>query len=224
MPDHLPHPPTTIPATMHNHASLRILIADDEPLIAHLIAQEVVAAGHRVVAKAIDGRNALRLTQELHPDVVLMDISMPEMDGFEASEMIQDHCPTPIVMLTAHAEQDMLAKAADCGAGAYLVKPPEAGEINRALVIAISRHSDIMKLLRMNQELQEALLDVKVLKGLLPICCQCKKIHSENGQWQQVETYVRNHTNAEFTHTYCPTCAKHYFPDAVDEEGHVRQP
>ncbi|MCU0794151.1 MAG: response regulator [Opitutaceae bacterium] len=189
-------------------ASLRIVIADDEPLILHLVGQEVNIAGHKVVGQALDGREALELTERLKPDVVLMDISMPEMDGFEATELIQDRCPTPVVMLTAHLEQEMLERAADCGVGAYLAKPPQAGDINRAIVVAMARH---------------ALLELKVLHGLLPICCSCKKIHDESGKWEQLESYISAHTDAKFTHTYCPSCARQYFPGMVDENGLVRE-
>jgi AmiR/NasT family two-component response regulator len=204
-------------------ASLRIVIADDEPLILHLVGQEVNIAGHKVVGQALDGREALELTERLKPDVVLMDISMPEMDGFEATELIQDRCPTPVVMLTAHLEQEILERAADCGVGAYLAKPPQAGDINRAIVVAMARHDDLMKILRMNREMQAALLELKVLHGLLPICCSCKKIHDESGKWEQLESYISAHTDAKFTHTYCPSCARQYFPGMVDENGLVRE-
>jgi DNA-binding NarL/FixJ family response regulator len=152
------------------------------------------------------------MVRELRPDVVLMDISMPEMDGITAAGLIQQECPTPVVILTAHDESDMVTRATAAGVGAFVVKPPEADELERAITIAMARHADLVELRRLNADLQQALAEVKTLTGLLPICCGCKKIRDDTGYWEQVEVYVMKRTEAKFSHGYCPTCLEKYFP------------
>ena len=106
------------------------------------------------------------------------------------------------------------------GAGAYLVKMPNAREIERAVAIATARFDDMMKLRRLNGELQErneqleaALNKVKQLSGLLPICANCKKIRDDDGYWQDVAVYIRDHSEADFTHGLCPICIKVLYPE-----------
>ncbi|MCK4911927.1 MAG: response regulator, partial [Thermodesulfovibrionales bacterium] len=90
------------------------------------------------------------------PDVVLMDIEMPEMNGLDASKEIQEICPTPIVILSAYESSDLFEKASAAGAGAYLIKPANLSEIERAITIAVARHGDLIKL-------QDALMKEKTL-------------------------------------------------------------
>ena len=104
--------------------------------------------------------------------------------------------------------------------GAYLLKPPKAREVERAITIAIARFGDLMSLRYLNtelearnSELQEALDKVNLLSGLLPICSHCKKIRDDEGYWQQVEVYIRDHSEAEFSHGICPDCMRNYYPD-----------
>ena len=99
-----------------------------------------------------------------------MDIEMPEMDGLEAARQIQEKYPCPVVLLTSHDEPEMVRLASQAGVGAYLLKPPRIEEIERALIIATARFADLTELRRLNNELKIALDNVKVLRGLLPIC------------------------------------------------------
>jgi response regulator NasT len=112
---------------------LRVLIVDDEALICNLIQNELEMVGHQVVGRASDGSQALEMVRDLRPDIVLMDIAMPGMDGLEATRQIQKSCPTPVVLLTAHDDIDLVQRAGEVGAGAYLVKPPYAPELARAM-------------------------------------------------------------------------------------------
>jgi AmiR/NasT family two-component response regulator len=198
---------------MHT-APIRALIAEDDALVASVIAAELDKIGVQVAGQASDGLQAVEMAGSLKPDVVLMDIEMPEMNGLEAARRIQSLCPTPVVVLTVYEEQEMADQAAEAGVGAYLLKPPKAHELERAITIARARFADLIEMRRLNTQLQEALAKVKTLHGLLPICSNCKKIRDDQGYWQQIEMYIRNHSDAEFSHGICPECTiKLYPPD-----------
>ena len=197
-----------------NHPSrTRVLLAEDEGLIAALTRSEIESIGFTVVGTAADGRRAIDLTAELHPSVVVMDIAMPEVDGLTAAAAIQQDCPTPVVILSAHTDAKFVAQATAAGVGAFVVKPPRADELARAIAIAIARHADLMKLRHLNAELNQAIAETKTLSGLLPICCSCKKIRDDTGYWNEVEAYIATRTTAHFSHGYCPHCLNKYFPD-----------
>lgn len=193
--------------------SLRVLIADDSDSMSTIIRRQLEKIGHKVLDIATNGRKAFELAQSLQPDIILMDIEMPEMDGLEATQLIQDKCPRPVVLLTSHDDPEMIQRASKVGAGAYLLKPPSAEEIERTMVIALARFADLMELRRLNTELQKALNNVKVLRGLLPICVGCKKIRDDKGYWQAVEGYIKDHSEAEFSHGLCPDCLTKLYPD-----------
>jgi AmiR/NasT family two-component response regulator len=196
---------------MHTPA-IRALIAEDDALIAEVVAAELEKIGVEVVGKASDGQQAITFTETLQPDVVLMDINMPEMDGLEAARRIQEHCPTPVIVLTVHSVPEMVQEAAAAGVGAYLVKPPKGHELERAITIARARFADLMELRRLNAELQDALAKVKMLRGMLPICANCKKIRDDKGYWHQVEIFIRDHSEAELSHGICPDCMLVLYP------------
>ncbi len=192
---------------------VRALIAEDKFLVGEMIQGVAEDAGCIVVGPAMDGRQAVEMTNELHPDVILMDIKMPELDGIEASEIIQIRCPTPVVILTAYDTPEMLKEASAVGVGAFLGKPPKVRELSQAIEIARARFGDLVRLRHANnalqrrtKELQEALAKIKTLRGLIPICASCKKIRGDQGYWQQLEDYLVEHSEADFTHGLCPEC------------------
>ncbi len=197
---------------MKPNQEIRVLIAEDDVLVAGITREELESIGLIAVGIAADGKLAVEMTLALKPDVVLMDITMPKMDGIEAAAAIQVTCPTPVVILSAHDEAELVAKATAAGVGAFVIKPPQAQELERAIVIAMARHADLTELRQANQALQQALAEVKTLKGLLPICCGCKKIRDDKGYWSEVEVYVMKHTDAKFTHGLCPECVTKYYP------------
>ena len=191
----------------------RVVIADDQESMSAIIRRQLVKIGHVVIGKATNGRQAVEMTQLLQPDIVLMDIEMPEMDGLEAARLIHEQCPRPVVLLTGHDDPEMVRKASQAGVGAYLMKPPSAPEIERAIIIAVARFADLMELRRLNIELQLAFDNVKALKGLLPICASCKKICDDKGYWEGVESYIKKHTDVEFSHGLCPECITRLYPE-----------
>jgi AmiR/NasT family two-component response regulator len=197
--------------------SIRVLIAEDELLVVEMIQGLLEELGHTVVGKAANGKQAVALIHELGPDAVLMDFDMPEMNGLEAARRITDSRPTPVVLLTAYETPEMIAQAGSAGVGAYLTKPTNALEMDRALTIAVARFEDLMELRRMNAKLKEALFAFRTLSGMLPICASCKKIRNEKGQWQHIEEYISNHSEAEFTHSICPLCAHTLYGDIIKD-------
>ncbi|MFH1743776.1 MAG: response regulator [bacterium] len=202
---------------MKGEKRIRVLIVEDEYLVGEMVKGVLEEAGFLVIGEASNGAEAVESTSSLKPDVVLMDIQMPDLDGLEATRRIQQSCPTPVVILTAHDSKDLIQEASAAGVGAYLLKPPNAREVRRAITIATARFDDMMELRRLNTELKEALAHVHTLRGMLPICAHCKKIRDDQGYWRQVEEYIRKRSQAEFTHSICPDCAKKYYSQFLDD-------
>lgn len=211
---------------MKNQAYIGVLIAEDDYLVSKMIRGKLEQTGYMIVGEAADGRQAVDMTRAVQPDVVLMDIEMPYLNGIEAAEEIQQHCPTPVVILTAYDTPELIIKASEAGIGAYVRKPPHTKDLQIAITVAMARFGDLMELDRLNEtlqlrnkELQAALDQIKTLKGLLPICAQCKKIRDDKGYWHEVEVYIREHSDADFSHGICPSCLRTLYPDYYSGNG-----
>jgi AmiR/NasT family two-component response regulator len=205
---------------MKEQKPIRVLVAEDDFMVSKAITQILNDIGCEQVGLASNGEEAVEMTRSLQPDVILMDIMMPKLDGLQAARQIQENSPTPIVILTAYDSQELVNEASKSCASAFLIKPPEAFEIEKAVTIAMARHNDLMELRRMNKELQirkeeleKALAEINTLRGILPICAHCKKIRDDKGYWNQIESYIHEHSEAQFSHGICPDCAKELYPD-----------
>lgn len=126
--------------------SRRVLIAEDEALIRLDLREMLVEEGYDVVGEAGDGETAVRLAEELKPDLVIMDIKMPIMDGLAAAEKIAGARLAPVVILTAFSQRDLVERARAAGAMAYLVKPFQKSDLVPAVEIAVSRFAELMVL------------------------------------------------------------------------------
>jgi AmiR/NasT family two-component response regulator len=124
----------------------RVLIAEDEALIRLDLAEMLVEEGYDVVGEAGDGETAVRLAEELKPDLVILDIKMPIMDGLAAAERIAGERIAPVVILTAFSQRDLVERARAAGAMAYLVKPFQKSDLVPAIEIALSRYQEIAAL------------------------------------------------------------------------------
>ncbi len=124
----------------------RVVVAEDETLIRLDIVETLKEAGYDVVGEAPDGETAVRLVGELEPDVVVMDVKMPGMDGISAAEKIMGDRSCAVVMLTAFSQTELVERARDAGAMAYVVKPFTTADLLPALEIAISRFQEISSL------------------------------------------------------------------------------
>lgn len=125
------------------HPVRRVVVAEDEAVIRLDIVEMLREVGYDVVGEADDGESAIRLTEELRPDLVVMDIKMPVLDGISAAERITKARIAPVVLLTAFSQRELVERARDAGAMAYVVKPFTANDLVPALEIALSRHSEI---------------------------------------------------------------------------------
>ncbi len=124
----------------------RVLIAEDEALIRLDLAEMLVEEGYQVVGEAGDGETAVRLAEELKPDLVILDIKMPIMDGLAAAEKIAGARIAPVVILTAFSQRDLVERARSAGAMAYLVKPFQQSDLVPAIEMALSRFAEITAL------------------------------------------------------------------------------
>ena len=124
----------------------RVVIAEDEALIRLDVVEMLRDAGFDVVGEAGDGEHAVRLAEELRPDLVVLDVKMPVLDGISAAERIVKARIAPVVLLTAFSQRELVERARDVGAMAYVVKPFTAADLLPALEIAVSRHQQIAAL------------------------------------------------------------------------------
>ena len=124
----------------------RVLIAEDEALIRLDLAEMLGEEGYEVVGEAADGETAVRLAEELRPDLVILDIKMPIMDGLAAAERIAGARIAPVIILTAFSQRDLVERARAAGAMAYLVKPFQKSDLVPAIEIALTRYSEISAL------------------------------------------------------------------------------
>ena len=147
-----------------------VLIAEDEQLIRLDLKEMLQEEGWDVVAEAGDGEEAVRLAESTRPDLVVMDVKMPRVDGITAAEQIVDAGIAPVVILTAFSQRELVERARDAGAMAYLVKPFTKADLVPAIEIAVSRHQQLTALSREVEDLTERLETRKLLdraKGVL---------------------------------------------------------
>jgi AmiR/NasT family two-component response regulator len=151
-------------------AAIRILIAEDNDLVSLTLEEQLKGLGYDVIAIARTGTEVISLAVRLKPDLIIMDIRMPELEGTEAAARIRDQYPVPIVMLTAYADKETIRKAEAAGALAYLVKPVNENELPPTINIALARFRELQSLRSEVVELQDSLEARKLIeraKGIL---------------------------------------------------------
>lgn len=150
--------------------SLRVLVAEDEAVIRLDLVELLTEEGYKVIAEASDGAEALRLARELTPDLVVMDVKMPKMDGITAAAQIAEERIAPVVMLTAFSQRELVERARDAGAMAYVVKPFDSSDVVPAIEIAMGRFAEIRAVEAEVADLEERFASRKAVdqaKGLL---------------------------------------------------------
>ena len=148
----------------------RILIADDESLILMDLREMLTNLGYLVVGEANDGRSAVNMARELRPDLVIMDIKMPDMDGIEAAQVLTAEKVAPVLLLTAYSQQDLIERAKEAGVVGYLVKPFRESNLAPAIEITLSRFQEFQTVQKEVEDLKEALETRKIVdraKGIL---------------------------------------------------------
>ncbi len=180
---------------------VRILVAEDESLIRLDIVETLTEAGYEVVADAGDGEEALRLANEHEPDLAILDVKMPKMDGISVAEKLQEFS-IPTVMLTSFSDTDLVKRASEAGAMAYVVKPFSSNDLLPAIQIALSRGQELLDLEAEIADLTERLETRKLLdraKGLLQI--KMKLTEPEAYRWMQKASMDRRLTIAQVAET-----------------------
>ena len=188
---------------------MKILIAEDDPVSSYVLETTLSKWGYEVVVTH-DGEEALSgLLAEDAPQLAILDWMMPNLDGLEVCRRLRERegkQSTYVILLTAKTEKKDVVAGLEVGADDYITKPFDRSEL-RARVRVGARMVELQQALAARVgELQEALASVKQLQGIVPICAHCKKVRDDRNYWQQVESYVSSHTDAQFSHSICPDC------------------
>ncbi len=201
---------------------MRILVVEDDDITNRMLQKYLGDLGFDTTS-AFDGLQGWEILCQEDIHFVITDWMMPHMNGLELIKKIRekkDHVYTYIILLTAKTETKEIIEGISCGADDYMVKPFDK-DVLAVRVRAGQRIVELQeKLLKANKEqdiligeLKEALSEIKQLNGLLPICATCKKIRDDKGYWNQIELYIEKRSEAEFSHSICPDCAKKLYPD-----------
>ena len=187
----------------------RVLIAEDDAT-SRLVLEAILKKSGYVVISTCDGDQALAALQaEDAPRLAILDWMMPGLDGPQVCRRLREQkeqAPTYIILLTAlSGKQDIIA-GLGAGADDYVTKPFDRGELLARVRVGERVIALEDALSARVAELEDALSHIRTLQGILPICSYCRKVRDDEGYWQQVETYVRDHSEAQFSHGICPEC------------------
>lgn len=170
---------------------MRVLIVDDESLIRMDLRDIIESSGHEVVAEGTNGVEAIKLCKEYKPDIVLMDVKMPELDGIEAARQIGFHHEAPVVLLTSYSQQDLIDKARDSGVYGYLIKPVREEQLVPTLEMALGRYKSDAQLREKMAELEQSLEDRKIIQKGTGILMELYSI-SEVEAYNRIRTLSMN--------------------------------
>ncbi|MBN1779597.1 response regulator [bacterium] len=238
-----------------------ILIAEDSHTQAAHLKHTLLKNDYQVVV-TYDGKEALKTIRDQKPTIVISDVLMPGIDGYELCRKIKSDRNLrniPVILLTALSDPKDIIRGLECEADHFITKPYNEdfllSHIQYVLVNKELRRnamaemgieiffagqkrfitSDRMQILdllfstyeavlhknneleRINLELKQSLETIQKLKGLIPICSHCKKIRNDDGYWQQLEVFIKEHSDAEFTHGLCPDCEREIYTKYLDK-------
>jgi response regulator RpfG family c-di-GMP phosphodiesterase len=194
----------------------RLLVVDDEPLSIKILAK--MLGGDYEILAAGGGEEAIELSLAHLPDLIMLDVSMPGMDGYEVCRRLKECGATrdiPVIFITALEGDDHEMRGLALGAADYLQKPLNPVllrlRVRNNLEVKLQRDRisvQMEELRKLNERLAEEMEKVRVLSGILPICCKCKKIRDGEGHWHPLESFISLHSDVLFSHGYCPKCTK----------------
>jgi len=200
---------------------VRLLIADDDANTINLLRKYLTQWNYDVVTAA-NGLAALDIINgENPPEIIILDWLMPGLDGIEVIKkvrQIQNSNPPYIILFTVRDEKGAIIEGLDAGANDYVTKPFDKDEF-RARIRVGERFIQLQNALEERiRELQDAITQIHTLRGIIPICSFCHKIRNDQKSWERMETYIGEHSEAEFSHGICPECAKKHYPDLFEKE------
>jgi len=166
--------------------SLRIVLAEDETIIRMDLREQLENLGYQVVADVTDGEAAVKVSRESRPDVVVMDIKMPGMDGISAARKLTGETICPVVLVTAFSDAELIGKANEAGVMAYVMKPIRQGDLNPAIELAVSRFSEYRLLVDEVKDLAQRLETRKLLERAKGILMDSHKL-SETQAFQRIQ-------------------------------------
>lgn len=193
---------------------ISVLLIEDNPGDVRLIQEMLSDIKQLFSIEHVDRLSeGLALLSETDIDVALIDLGLPDSQGLETFTRIHSHKPTmPVVVLTGLDDEALGIKAVQEGAQDYLMK----GDVGKSILTRSLRYAiERQKLLC---DLQDANTKINRLEGLLPICASCKKIRDDKNDWNHIETYIRDRSDADFTHTICPKCAIELYPELYKDK------
>ncbi len=191
---------------------MKVLVADDDRIAATVLSQTLRQWEFDVTVVS-DGAEALRYLQTqgpTTPTLAILDWMMPHLEGADVCRRARLEMPNAnmyLMLLTSLESKGHVVAGLDAGADDYLIKPFDPGELRARVNVGVRVLSLQERLTERVSELQEALANVKQLHGLLPICSYCKRIRGDDSYWTQVESYIAERSDAQFSHGICPPCA-----------------
>ncbi len=193
----------------------RILIVEDEAILAADLEQVLQSMGHTVVGISASGAVAMRTARDTNPELILMDINLQgPLDGIATARILKEiGSDVPVVFLTAYADRETVIRARETEPFGYLLKPFDEQLLRVTIDIALYKHRMEKEREHLKRELAEAQVEVKTLSGLLPICAHCKKIRNDLGYWEQIDSYISRHSEAQFSHGICSGCFEKHHPE-----------
>jgi DNA-binding response OmpR family regulator len=202
---------------------LKLLIIDDD-LVDRMRIQRILSTirSHIFdIDEATNKSDGISVLKKNSYDCVLLDLKLPDGDGISLLEEMKK-CNVdipPVIIQTVHEDEATTIKAISEGAQDYLIKGRfDSTILYNSIRHAIERYKLIKEKNRILNDLQNALNEVKTLRGLLPICSYCKQIRDDHGYWHKVENYIAMHSDAQFSHGICPDCFERHFPDFHTEK------
>jgi DNA-binding response OmpR family regulator len=201
---------------------MRILIAEDDATSRIVLATVLTKDGYDVTATD-DGGAAWEVLQRPDaPRLAILDLMMPGIDGLDLVRRVRaipSTAPPYLIIVSTKSEKADVISALDAGANDYLTKPFDPGELRARIEVGRRMIEMRFELNEKVDELKQALAEVRTLKGIVPICANCKNVRDDQGYWNRVESYLNEHTEADFTHAVCPDCMKRLYPQFKDDDS-----
>ena len=209
---------------------MNILIIDDDLNTRKTLGKILKAKGFEI-EEAGTGSEAIAVCGAKFFNLALIDVRLPDTSGVAVLKAVREiNDDTIAIMMTGYASLDSSIEAMNKGAFSYITKPVNMDQaliiIDKALEkqrLSLENKRLLKELARQIKELQDALAQIKTLRGLLPICMYCKKIRDDKQYWQQVEGYISQHSEAQFSHGICPDCYQKYFQPELDKIKNRKQ-